>query len=58
MIPLKNFVLTTVMTSCTVVDVVFTMRDNVLFNFTAFPKLHVVSILLLWTDGQDGVEFF
>ena len=27
-------------------------------QISAFPKLSVVSILLFWTDGQEGVEFF
>ena len=29
-----------------------------LFDNTAFPKLHLVGILLFWTDGQEGGEFF
>ncbi len=33
------------------------MLDNSLFYVTAFLKLHIVSILFFWTDGQDGVEF-
>ena len=33
------------------------MVHNSLVELTAFPKLHIVSILFFWTDGQDGVEF-
>ena len=41
-----------------IVAVVLVMPDGSLFDVTAFPKLHIVSILFFWTDGQDGVEFF
>ena len=33
------------------------MLDNPLFDVAAFPKLQIVSLLLFWTDGQEGVEF-
>ena len=40
-----------------IVAVVLVILDGFLFDVTAFPKLHIVSILLFWTDGQEGVEF-
>ncbi len=49
-----NFVL---LLPASIVAVVLVMLDNSLFDVTAFPKLHIVSILFFWTDGQDGVEF-
>ena len=40
-----------------IVAVVLVILDGFLFDVTAFPKLHIVSILLFWTDGQEGIEF-
>jgi hypothetical protein len=40
-----------------IVDVVRAMLDGFLFDVAAFPKLHIVSILFFWTDGQEGIEF-
>jgi hypothetical protein len=40
------------------VTVVFVIPNSFLFNIAAIAKLPVVGILLLWTDGQEGVEFF
>ena len=32
--------------------------DNALFTLAALAKMQVVSILLLWTNSQESVEFF
>jgi hypothetical protein len=39
------------------VAAVLVILDGFLFDVTAIAKLHVVGILLFWTDGQEGVEF-
>ena len=39
------------------VGVVLVILDDFLFNITTIPKLHIVSILLFWTDSQKGVKF-
>jgi len=41
-----------------IVAVVLVIPDCFLFDVTAIAKLVVVGILLFWTDGQEGVEFF
>jgi len=40
-----------------IVAVVLVMLDGFLFDVTAIAKLHVVGLLLFWTDGQESVEF-
>lgn len=37
--------------------IVAVMPDNPLFDVAAFPKLHIISILFFWTDGQKVIEF-
>ena len=41
-----------------IVAVLLVILDSSPFDITAIPKLHLVGLLLLWTDGQEGVEFF
>ena len=40
------------------IGVVLVILVDFLFNSSTITKLHIVSILLFWTDDQEGVEFF